>query len=109
MPKRRQITTLEAARLANEKRARLSLLPSESEDKQLDEPVICRITKRSFLGRRSDSAPAKIGRDRATVRQSLLPSQPSNLPRTCLKCNTKPPTARHILKSGGSAPMGKRP
>src|SRR5436309_15602307 len=38
MPKRRQITSLEAARLASEERAHLSLLPSESGDKQLDEP-----------------------------------------------------------------------
>lgn len=33
------IPALEAARLASEKRAGLSLLPSETEDKQLDEPV----------------------------------------------------------------------
>ena len=39
MPRSRHITGIEAARLANEKRARLSLLPSESGDKQLDEPV----------------------------------------------------------------------
>src|SRR5205823_1960104 len=39
MPKRRQITPLEAANLASEERARLNLLPSESGDKQLDEPV----------------------------------------------------------------------
>jgi hypothetical protein len=39
MPKRRQITSLEAARLANEKHARLSLLPSASGDKQLGEPA----------------------------------------------------------------------
>jgi hypothetical protein len=38
MPKHRHITGLEAARLANEKRARLSLLPSESGDRQLDQP-----------------------------------------------------------------------
>src|SRR5436305_4218392 len=38
MPQRRQITSLEAARLASEERAHLSLLPSESGDKQLDEP-----------------------------------------------------------------------
>src|SRR2546430_2593783 len=29
--------------------------------------------------------------------------------RTCLKCNTKPPTARPILKRWGSAPLGKAP
>src|SRR5947207_14439959 len=39
MPKRRQITPLGAANLASEERARLNLLPSESGDKQLDEPV----------------------------------------------------------------------
>jgi hypothetical protein len=39
MPKYRHITGLEAARLANEKRARLSLLPPESGDKQLGEPA----------------------------------------------------------------------
>src|SRR5438105_1045588 len=33
------IDGLEAARLADEKRARLSLVPSESGDKQLDEPM----------------------------------------------------------------------
>jgi hypothetical protein len=39
MPKRREITPLEAARLASQNRARLNLLPSESGEKQLDEPV----------------------------------------------------------------------
>ena len=39
MPKHRYITGLEAARLANEQRPRLSLLPPESADKQPDEPV----------------------------------------------------------------------
>jgi hypothetical protein len=39
MPKRRQITSLEAARLASEQGARLSLLPPESGDKQLDKPA----------------------------------------------------------------------
>ncbi len=40
MPRSRHITGLDvdAPRLANEKRARLNLLPSESGDKQLDEP-----------------------------------------------------------------------
>jgi hypothetical protein len=38
MPKYRHITGLEAARLANEKRARLSLLPSASREKQLEKP-----------------------------------------------------------------------
>ena len=41
MPKQRQITSLEAARLASEKRASLSLLPSESGDKQLEIPGAC--------------------------------------------------------------------
>jgi len=39
MPRSRLITGIEAARLANEKRARLSLLPPESGDKQLGEPA----------------------------------------------------------------------
>ena len=45
MPKRRQITPLEAANLASEERARLNLLPSESGDKQLDEPVSSLVDK----------------------------------------------------------------
>ena len=39
MPKHRHITDLEAARLASERRAHLSLLPPESGDKQLGEPA----------------------------------------------------------------------
>src|ERR1700756_592587 len=39
MAKHREIIDPEAPRLANEKRARLCLLPSESEDKQLDQPL----------------------------------------------------------------------
>src|SRR5438034_4056277 len=38
MPKYRDITGSEAARLANEKRARLSLLPSQSGEQQLEKP-----------------------------------------------------------------------
>jgi hypothetical protein len=38
MVKYREITTLEAARLANERRAPLSLVPSESGEKQLHQP-----------------------------------------------------------------------
>jgi hypothetical protein len=40
MPRHRHITGLEAARLANERRARLSLLPSEPAEKPLQEPGI---------------------------------------------------------------------
>src|SRR5438105_3351530 len=38
MPRSRHITGIEAARLANEKRARLSLLPSESGEQGLEKP-----------------------------------------------------------------------
>src|SRR6266516_4556242 len=47
MPKRRQITTLEAARLASEKRARLSLLPSESGKQQLEKPGHNEVVKKA--------------------------------------------------------------
>ena len=38
MPRHRHITGLEATRLANEKRERLSLLPLEPGEKQLEKP-----------------------------------------------------------------------
>jgi hypothetical protein len=66
MPRRRHIEGLEAARLANEKRARLSLLPSESEElpsepgeKQLGRPANNEVVKKvpprlGKLGKRGD-------------------------------------------------------
>jgi hypothetical protein len=55
MPKRRQITPLEAARLASEEPAHLSLLPPESGDKQLDEPAS------SSADKAAKKAPPRLG------------------------------------------------
>ena len=84
MPRRRHIEELEAARLANEKRARLSLLPSKSEElplepgeKQLGRPATNEVVKKApprlgKLGRRGDvilAPKAELQEHKAAFRQ----------------------------------------
>ena len=59
MPKRRQIEGLEAARLANEKREPVSLLPSQSEERQLEKP---RSPSANEVGKTAPPRLGKLGR-----------------------------------------------
>jgi hypothetical protein len=59
MPRRRHIETLEAARLANEKREPVSLLPSQSEERQLEKP---RSPSANEVGKTAPPRLDKVGR-----------------------------------------------
>ncbi len=69
MPRHRHIEGLEAARLANEKREPVSLLPSQSEERQLEKP---RSPSVNEIGK---TAPPRLGKLAGAAMSSWRPKQ----------------------------------